>query len=153
MKAAQLLAVTGLALAATLGAALAQGSPQTEIEARQGQFKLLAFNLGPLVEMTRGNIDYDADLASAAADSLVHVTNLDQTRLWPEGSDNAAQDNTRALPSIWEDPDDFAEKFTALQTNAQTLQAAAGQDLDALRGALGPLAQTCSACHNAHRSN
>lgn len=144
-----------LASAATmiLGMASAAAQDVTDaVEARQAQFQLFAFNLGALVPMAQGNAEYDAEVAQAAADNLVRLTSLGQGRKWPEGSDNAAIDGTRALPSIWEDTADFEAKFAALQEAVAELQGAAGEDLDAMRGALGPVGAACSACHEANRA-
>ncbi|WP_114965033.1 c-type cytochrome [Alkalilacustris brevis] len=153
MKTVKLFAATGLALILGLGAAQAEGPHETPIEARQGQFRLLAFNLGPLVGMTRGDIPYDAETAAAAAANMARVASLDQRGLWPEGSDNVAHDGTRALPNVWDDPDGFAEKLDALRSATRAMEAAAGDDLDALRGALGPVAQACRACHDVNRAD
>jgi cytochrome c556 len=141
------------ALAVTLGAGAAAAQSVTDaVEARQSQFKLFAFNLGALVPMAQGNADYDAEVAAAAAEDLLRLVSLDQTRKWPEGSDNAAISGTRAQPSIWEDPDDFVAKLTALREAVAGLEASAGDGLDAMRAALGPVGAACSACHEAHRA-
>lgn len=142
-----------VAAAATvgLGAALADQPFSSELDARQGQFKLLAFNIGPLVGMAQGNIEYDAATAQMAADNIVALASLHQTRLWPEGSDNDSIDNTRALPSIWENTEDFAAKFDDLGSAARGMQEAAGTDLNALRGQLRSLGGACSACHESYR--
>lgn len=146
------LSAAAIALAALVvaGDASAQ-SAEDAVAARQSQFKLLAFNVGPLVGMAQGNIDYDAAAAQAAADNLAAVVSLDQSRMWPEGTDTMSMDGTRALPSIWDDPDDFVAKLTALRDGVTALQAAAGQDLNALRGALGGVGGACTACHEANR--
>lgn len=146
------LSAAAIALAAVVvaGDASAQ-SAEDAVAARQSQFKLLAFNVGPLVGMAQGNIDYDAAAAQAAADNLAAVVSLDQSRMWPEGTDTMSMDGTRALPSIWDDPDDFVAKLTALRDGVTALQAAAGQDLNALRGALGGVGGACTACHEANR--
>ncbi len=141
-------AALGLTLAA--GAALADVTPA--VEARQGQFKLYAFNLGPLVQMAQGNIDYDADAAGVAAANLAALVSVDQARLWPEGSDNATIEGTRALPAIWDDLEDFASKFSDLQQAVAGLEGSAGTDLDGLRATLGPVGAACSACHEANRA-
>jgi cytochrome c556 len=147
-----------LALASAVLAALVAGgdvaaqSAADTVAARQSQFKLLAFNIGPLVGMTQGNIPYDAAMAQAAADNLVAIASLDQSRMWPEGTDNMAMEGTRALPAIWDDLEDFATKLEALRSAAGAMQVAAGQDLDALRAALGPVGGACSACHEANRA-
>lgn len=145
--------LTSVAVAAALGVgvALADQPFQTEIEARQGQFKLLAFNLGPLVGMARGDIEYDAATAQAAADSIAAIASLQQDRLWPAGSDTDSVSGTRALPEIWDDTDDVMTKFEALREAALAMQEAAGTGLDGVRGQLRTLGSTCSGCHDAYR--
>ena len=145
-----MLSATALGLALVAGAALADVTPA--VEARQGQFKLYSFNVGPMAQMAQGAIEYDAEVAGTAAANLASLVAVDQGRLWPEGSDNGAIEGTRALPAIWDDLEDFASKFGDLQAAVADLEGAAGQDLDALRGALGPVAAACSACHEANRA-
>ena len=143
-----------LALAAALigaGAASAQ-SVTDRIEARQGQFKLYALHLGPLAMMAQGRMDYDAAIAQAAADNLVALSALDQGLLWPEGSDSASMQGTRALAAIWDNPEDFAARLLALNEGAVALAAVAGDGQGALGGALGGVAGACSACHQAYRA-
>ena len=144
-------AIAAAAATLGLGVALADTPFSSEVGARQGQFKLLAANIGPLAGMARGNIEYDAETAQRAADNIAAITSLHQDRLWPEGSDNDSIDTTRALPSIWTNNADFMAKFEDLRTAAQGMQAAAGTDLDALRGQLRSLGGACSARHEAHR--
>ena len=144
------LLVTTLGLA-TLGMpALAETNPA--VEARQSQFRLFAHNLGALVPMVQGQMEYDAEAAQTAADNLFHLTRHDQGRMWPEGTDNASIDGTRALPAIWEDLDAFAARFATLQAAAENLQGVAGDGLDALRPAVGQLGGACAACHNDFRA-
>jgi cytochrome c556 len=143
-----LIIATGAALVATSVAAQDFTGP---IKARQGQFWTMALNLSVLGDMAKGERDYDAAAAQAAADSLAGVAMLDQSRFWVEGSDNFELATTRAKPSIWENPDDFAAKWGAFQDGAATMQAAAGQGLDEMRGAMGAVGGTCKACHEAHR--
>ena len=148
---------TRFGAAASLMAALGAGAAlandfDTEVETRQGQFKLFAFNIGPLVEMAQGDIDYDADMAATAAENLASVTSLHQDRLWPDGSDNESIEGTRALPAIWENLDDFADKYADLGEATANLEMAAGEGLDELRGAIGAVGNACSACHDDYRA-
>ena len=135
---------------AGLGAALADDQYASQIGARTSQFKLLAFNIGPLVGMAQGNIEYDAAMAQTAADNLATVAAIHQDRMWPEGSDNTSH-ATRALPSIWENIDDFQAKLEDLRAATRTLQASAGTGLDGVRSGLRGVGAACSACHEDYR--
>ncbi|MCC5971889.1 MAG: cytochrome c [Pararhodobacter sp.] len=142
--------VAGLALPIALPqAALAN---EAAIGARKAQFQLFAFNLGVLGGMAQGRVEYDADMAQTAADHLYHLTRHYNPALWPEGSDNANAADTRALPAIWDDLEAFAERYAALQSGAEAMQAAAGTDLASLQGALGGVGGACAACHDNFRA-
>jgi cytochrome c556 len=132
-------------------AAIAQDLPPS-VQARKGQFQIMALNIGVLGNMARGNSEYDAAQASAAAANLVAISMLDQSFHWPEGTDNMAIDGTRALPAIWENLPDVVAKWQAFGAAATGLSAEAGNGLEAMRTALGPVGGTCGACHDAYRA-
>jgi cytochrome c556 len=147
-----LFSLTALAVMGTGVAATAQDLPPA-VEARQGQFTLMALNIGVLGNMARGNTDYDAGAAQTAADNLVTLSRIDQSFHWPEGTDNFALDGTRALPAIWDNLPDVIEKWQAFGAAAEGLAAEAGNGLDPMRAALGPVGQACTACHDNYRQS
>lgn len=158
MKTARKLFV-GLALAGSLAGAtiaLAQSEPDkviaAAVKARQAQMTLYAFNLGLLGGMAKGAIDYDADAASKAAGNLAALTATDQSRLWPQGSDEMSIDGTRALPAIWDNIPDVIAKSAALTEAAAAMADAAGTSKEALAGAMGSLGGACGSCHKAYRA-
>lgn len=141
-------ALAALAVLAT--PALAQELPQP-VKARQGQFNIMALNLGILGNMARGTIEYDAETAQAAADSIVAVTTLDQSNMWPEGTDTMSIDGTRAEPAIWDNMDDVMSKWAALGEAATAMAEAAGTGRDALGPNMGSLGNACKDCHDNYR--
>jgi cytochrome c556 len=132
-------------------AVFAQDLPAA-VQARKGQFQIMALNLGVLGNMARGNTAYDAAQASTAAANLVAISSLDQSFHWPEGTDNMTIDGTRAEPAIWENLPDVIAKWQAFGAAATGLSAEAGNGLEAMRAALGPVGGACSACHDAYRA-
>ena len=122
------------------------------VGARQAQFQLLAFNIGILGNMARGNTEYDADTALAAAANLAAVASLDQRFHWVPGTDNASIEGTRALPALWENVEDAIGIWDELGTTSATLAQVAGDGLDPMRAALGPVGATCGACHDDYRA-
>jgi cytochrome c556 len=121
------------------------------VAARQGQFKIMALNLGILGGMARGQVDYDAEAAQTAADNLVAISMLSQGAFWPAGSDTFSVEGTRAMPAIWDNLDDVLSKWDAYGEAATALQAVASDGQGALGPALGQLGGTCKACHDAYR--
>ena len=135
------------ALSAT--AASAQSDPmQAAVNARQAHMQLFAHNLGILGGMARGNMDYDATIATAAATDLVALASVSQQAYWPEGSDIEGSD---ALPAIWENPEDFATHRADLLDAATALAVVAGDGLEGLGGGLRGVGGTCGACHEDYR--
>jgi cytochrome c556 len=139
------------ALALTLGTAQAQDA-ETTIKARQSHMRLNSFNLGPLGAMAKGEIPYDAAVASAAAGNLAALAAMDQGRLWAKGTGQPENDGTRALAAIWESSDDFATKIEGLANATAALADAAGTDLAALQVGMGEVGKACSACHKTFRA-
>ncbi len=144
--------ITGLAVF-TSTAALAQTDFSGELKARQGQFRILAVNLGILGAMAKGETPYDAEMAQHSADSLVAVSHVYQPPLWPEGTDNMTIEGTRALPSIWDEREDFLSKWEGLGTAVTGMQEVAGTGQEAVGPALGKVGEACKACHDKHRAS
>lgn len=144
-----------IAALATVGAgatALAQAEVPPAVEARQGQFQIMALNIGVLGNMARGNAPYDAAQAQAAANNLVAISSIDQSFHWPAGTDNEVLEGTRALPVIWENLGDVVSLWGDFGTASVQLAAVAGDGLEAVQGAIGPVGESCGACHDTYRA-
>lgn len=145
------MAVAALTLS---GAAMAQDALfAREIKARQGIMNYRALNLGALGAMAKGEAEYDAATAQRAADALAAAASIDQSMLWPQGSDNSANPDTRALAKIWEEGSEIPVMAKALVDATTAMQAAAGVDLASLQGAMQGVAEACGACHKAYRES
>lgn len=123
------------------------------IDARQSHMQLNAFNLSLLGGMAKGEIDYDAEAATGAADNLAALARMDETRYWLPGTDmeTLGKEQTEALAKIWADDSEIGERMTAMTQASEAMAAAAGQGLDSLRGAMGPLGKACGSCHEGYR--
>lgn len=120
-------------------------------KARQAQMQLYTFNLATLGAIAKGEVEYSAEAASAAANNLAALAGLDQSNYWLPGSDNVSIEGTRALPAIWEAGSDIGDKGAAFGAAATAMQVAAGTGLEGLQGAMGPLGASCGGCHKAYR--
>ena len=141
----------GLTAALQSGASVADEASNPAVKARMAVMQLYANNLGQLGAMARGNSNYNSDAASAAANNLALLVQLDQSTWWPQGTDSEMLTETRALPALWQNFPDVMAKGAALGEAAQAMQAAAGSDLASLQAAMGPLGAACGACHKAYR--
>jgi cytochrome c556 len=143
---------TAALLATGMAAAQDQKALERAIEARQGAMNIHSWEAGPLFAMAKGDMPYDAATAEAHAAALAALLNYDETRLFPAGSSNAEMpDKTRALPAIWEKPDEFHQDFEDLRSAVQALAGQAGQGQEALVAAMGPVGKACGDCHETFR--
>ena len=155
MKRALIAAVASVTLLATTGLLAQDGGPHDKaIKARQALMQIYSFNLGILGGMAKEEVEYDADAAQAAADNLLAAATMNQSAMWPAGSDseNAENSKNRALPAMWENFPKVAEAGNALATAATDMQGAAGGGLDALKGAMGAAGKSCKGCHDDFRA-
>ena len=146
----------GLVMLATVIAAplSAAGDDPLEkaIKARQAEMQLRSFNAGPLFAMAKGNIDYDAKLASTLANNLKLLLDLDNGRAWAQGSDiEAYPEKTTALKKIWTTYPEISEYGKRYAMAVNSMAAAAGNGLDALKGEIGGLGKSCKGCHDDFR--
>ena len=100
------------------------------IKARRAMMTLWSWYAGPLFQMAKGDMEYNAEVASVAAANLKMVANADESTMWPEGSDNTKyKGKTRALSEGWTEYD--AKYGEALVKSTTAMADAAGNGLDA----------------------
>lgn len=145
--------VGALALTATMSLAGSHGADNPAVKARQAQMQLYAFNLSLIGGMAKGAVDYDAEAASAAAGNLVKLSSLSAGAMWVPGTDSMDAAGSKAKPELWENMDDVIAKATAMNAAAVAMEAAAGNGLEALQGAMGALGGSCGGCHKAYRES
>ncbi len=150
-------AVTLTAAAAVAISAYAQVLPTpqdqaiTAVETRQAVFKLLGYNMAPITAMSRGEMEFDAELAErnalriqALAPMIVELFEALDTREFNV--------HTRALPGIWDNMDEFRELAGNLETAAATFaETAAGGDRMQTIGAVRAFGSSCGNCHEPYR--
>ena len=76
-------------------------------------------------------------------------------RPWPRSRrccfhSGSGDGKTEALPAIWENPEDFAERLDAFREAANGLRAAAETGGD-MAAAIQQLGQACKGCHDNYR--
>lgn len=143
----------GIAATSAISDDAADKAALAAVKARQSYMQLNAFNIGLLGGMAKGEIEYDADAAAAAAGNIAALAGMNQSRFWPPGSDNATlgDEATEALPAIWAEGSKIGEAAQAYAAAAAAMNEAAGGGLESLRGAMGPLGKSCGGCHENFR--
>lgn len=129
-----------------------EGNPA--VKARKAHMQLYAHNLGILGGMAKGDMEYNAELAQAAADNMAVLTTMSQMSYWQPGTSNAELgDETRSLPAGWDSAnfEDVMAKSVAMVEAVAAMKAAAGS-LEGIQGAMGAVGGACGACHKAYRA-
>ena len=121
------------------------------IDARKAQMKLIAYNMGILGSMAKGEAPFDSAVATSAATNLSAVAKLDRATLWVEGTIQGEVPDTRAKSEIWSDATGFEKSATELENAADALIEAAGTDVAAIQAAMGAAGQSCKSCHESYR--
>ena len=150
---AKKLTVAALA-AAALGTAVSASAQfaksEDAIEYRQGAYKVLGTHFGRIGAMANGKMPYDAQVAANDAAIALVASRLPPVA-FGDGTDKGH--NTKAKPGIWKEKAKFNELFTKMDAEMVKLNAAAKTgNLDNLKAAFGPAAQTCKACHDDYRA-
>jgi cytochrome c556 len=72
---------------------------------------------------------------------------------FPAGTGQDVLPKTRALPPIWQKPEDFAAKDRDFEASARAFNAAAvSGDMSAIRSSFDTLGKSCKACHDTYRA-
>ena len=149
------LSVFTLAAVSIAASAFADGHATPDLEsavkARKAQMSVIGYHTGILGDMAKGDMPYDAAMATAAAENLSAAAAMNRMVLWIEGSEQGVVADTRAKAEIWSDAAGFDQSAVALETAAAAMIGAAGTDLESLRAAMGPVGASCGDCHKAYR--
>ena len=139
----------------TASAAFAADDPNEKaIKARQAVMTLQSWYAGPLFQMAKGAMEYDAEMAKTYAAHLHTMAIAEGAAMWPAGTGNDAYEGkTRALPEIWTTWPEAGEKAQALSDASAELAAVAGDGLDALRSKIGAVGNACKGCHDDFRAD
>ena len=144
------LVVIGLSLVLP---AFADDPNEKAIKARNAVMTLQSWYAGPLFQMAKGDMDYDAEMAKTYATHLSMMADVEGGAMWPPGTGNDAYaGKTRALPEIWTTWPEAGKKGEALSEAAAALAEVAGDGLDALRSKIGAVGKACKGCHDDFRA-
>ena len=131
------------------GIATAQVKPEDAIKYRQGVYRVIGWNFGPMAAMAKGEKPYDAAAFARHAEIVAFMSKLPMEGFIP-GSDKG---ETKAKPEIWSDMDDFKAKLEKMQNEAAKLaEVAKGGDFNAVKAQLGETGKACKACHDKYRN-
>lgn len=136
------------ALTVTTLTAVAQVKPFEAIEYRQGVFKAVKWNFGPMAEMVRGKQEFNAEEFTRRAENVAALSKL-PLEAFVAGT---YASKTAALPIIEKDYKTFSDMMANFEKASAALAVAAKSgDLAQIRPAFGEVGKTCKSCHDKFR--
>jgi cytochrome c556 len=150
--AAALAAVSALAISQNAGGPPnPEAQAKTAIETRQGLFKLLSNQMGPIGGMLRGQ-EFNAELVARNAARIQTFSEMIPD-LFTLDTRQFKTVKTLALDGIWNSQADFKTRADALNKAATGVVAAAKTgDKAATLKAAAEIGKACGACHDNYRA-
>lgn len=148
--------LSAAACAALLTASMTANAvePEDAIHYRQSALDVMAWHFGPIADMAKGDIDYDADEFARRAQNVSDMAHMP----WEGFVEGTYQNDghgvdTDALAKIADNPDDFQQKQQDLIDEAQKLaEVAQDGDFATSRAQLSKVGKTCKSCHDDYRA-
>ncbi|MGE0483137.1 MAG: cytochrome c [Gammaproteobacteria bacterium] len=142
-----ILGVAVLGLVGT-GAAHGSGKPEDAVHYRQGIMMGMAWNVGPMGAMVKGDMDFDAGKFAFLAGRLAVLAPMSEEAFT---ADTAAA-KSEAKPELWDNLDDFKQRMEALRKEAAKLaDVTKGGDEGAMKAAFGDTVKVCKGCHDEYQ--
>ena len=148
--------VAAIAIGAIGGLAAGPAAAQFQtaehaIRYRQGAFQVMSVHFARLSAMANGRQPFDA---RSAVDDAALVSMMSRLPFVAFGDGTAAGLPNRASPEIWKQAPRFKRLADDLQTEVAKLNVAAkAGNAEALKPAVGSVAQACKACHDDFRGD
>lgn len=137
-------------LGLTFSAATFAAKPEDAIKYRQAVMAAQGWNMNAMGAMVKGDKPYDKAAFAKRAENLAALNKMVYEGFTIEGSDKG---DTKAKPEIWTMMEKFkggTEKVSA--ESAKLVQAAQGDDFNAIKAQFGEVGKTCKGCHDNFRS-
>lgn len=138
-----------LVATASLAASHSAKSSNAAVAARHAQMQMVAYNIGVLGSVAKGEMEFDAEMVNSAASNLKSLAAFDPASVWIEGTAQGEVDGSRAKAEIWSDRVGFLAGFKKLEDAANTLVGA--ESVEAVQAGMGALGNACKDCHEGYR--
>lgn len=147
MKALSALALAAVVATVAMPASAQFAKAEDAIKYRQSALSVLGTHFGRLGAMANGKIAFDAKAAQESAEIVAFMSKLPWAGFGP------GTEGGKAKPEIWKEEAKFHDLGDKMQAEVVKLNAAAKTgNLDNLKTAFGPAANSCKSCHDSFRN-
>ncbi len=144
----------GIALASAVAGLVsaplfAQAKPEDAIKYRQGAYRVIGWNMGPMAAVVKGEVPYNKEDFARRAEIVAFVSKLTLEGFTP-GTDKG---ETKVKPEAFAKMDDFKAKMTKMNEETAKLAAVAKTgSFDDIKKQFGATGASCKACHDDYKS-
>ena len=147
MKVISALALAALVATVSLPASAQFAKPEDAIKYRQSALSVMGTHFSRLGAMANGKAPFDAKAAQESAEIVSFMSKL------PWVGFSADTEGGKAKPEVWKEQAKFQDLSQKMQAEVVKLDAAAKTgNLDNLKTAFGPAANSCKSCHDSFRN-
>ncbi len=147
MKVISALALAALVATVSLPASAQFAKPEDAIKYRQSALSVMGTHFSRLGAMANGKAPFDAKAAQESAEIVSFMSKL------PWVGFGAGTEGGKAKPEVWKEQAKFQDLSQKMQAEVVKLDAAAKTgNLDNLKTAFGPAANSCKSCHDSFRN-
>ena len=146
---------TGLIMAAVAvlglaGLAHAADEPENNVKYRQNLMKAVGGHMGAIAGVVKGEVNYGPHVVEHAR--AINAMSRVVGDVFVTGTDHAKVKGSRAKAEIWQNSAEWQKVVQGFQTaSANLVQAAEGNDKQAVAKSFAALGQSCGACHKPFR--
>lgn len=144
----------GLLVAGAASLAVAQVSPEDQIEYRKAGYSFMAWNMGKIkAQAVEGSVAYDPKQVAAAANAIAAIANSGMGALYGPGTEKSVgKQKTRVKPEFFQQKEEVGKVAVAFNQAANNLaKVAAEGDKAAVAQAFGEVGKACKGCHDKFR--
>ena len=147
MKVISALALAALVATVSLPASAQFAKPEDAIKYRQSALSVMGTHFSRLGAMANGKAPFDAKAAQESAEIVSFMSKL------PWVGFGTGTEGGKAKPEVWKEQAKFQDLSQKMQAEVVKLDAAAKTgNLDNLKTAFGPAANSCKSCHDSFRN-
>lgn len=140
--------IVPVVLAAVAGAVLAQGDEAGAVAYREKIMRINGASMGAINDVLKFNLAGGTEHIVAHAETLERASGL----IAGAFEEQATSEESRALPAIWQQWDEFVAAADALgQASAKLAEVAEGGDQRAIMAEVRAVGDACGGCHDTFR--
>jgi cytochrome c556 len=122
------------------------------VKYRKNIMKAIGSHISVIASNVKGKVVIESDIIPHAKALYLSISSINIEKTFPSNTSTNDNLKTRALPAVWEKPNEFTLAMNnSVKKADELLSAAETKDIKLIAKALGGLGKSCGACHKIFR--